>query len=200
MAETWRGASTSQSVVTPPSKIQQRFEDSKLGEIVISGLVALFIIAGVVSNIPNSAIGRAVQPPVTPVAQATGLAEIWSMFAPNPPRAINSLEARVTMADGTTRIWAFKPPGRGPDLVAFDRTRNFEYFLPMRPSLRPAYLLWVVRKLTSPHERAVRAQLIETSESMLPPGVEGPRTTTTTTLWTIVEKDLEYWRLMRTTN
>lgn len=122
------------------------------------------------------------------------------MFAPNPPRTLNSLEVRVTMADGTSRVWALEPPGRGPGLVAFDRPRNFEYFLPMRPNLRWAYVLWVVRKLTSPHERAVRAELLEISESMLPPGVEGPTTITTTTLWTIVEQDLEYWRTRRTSN
>ncbi|MGH3561017.1 MAG: hypothetical protein ACRDTN_04240 [Mycobacterium sp.] len=160
------------------SKIQQSFEESKLGEIVISGLVALFLTTSVIWNMPpDSAIRSALVPLVTPIGQATGLSQNLAPFAPDPVSTNDSLEVHVIMADGTSRVWKLEPPGRGlKRQFGWKHYRQFSYRLIEEPDVRPAYLHWVVRKLTGPGERAVRVELIDKREQMLPPNAQGPRT------------------------
>ena len=63
------------------STLQQRFEDSRVGKVVISGLVAVIMVVGVVWNIPDSPIRSALTPVVEPVAAAAGMDQYWAMYA-----------------------------------------------------------------------------------------------------------------------
>lgn len=166
------------------STLQKRFEESNLGEIVISGFVILFILTGIVSNMPYSSIGRGLWPIIEPLALSTGLSQTWTMYAPEPPTQIDTLEVRAYMADGSERVWVSEPPGFGMNfLFAYPRWRNLSFAVIRSADLHPGYVHWAVGKLINSSERVVRAELIEKDEYMLPPGVQGQGDVTYTTLY-----------------
>lgn len=68
------------SRVADPRTPQQRFEESRVGKVVISVFIALFMLIGVIWNIPDSPIGRGLQDMVKPVASVVGLDQNWGMY------------------------------------------------------------------------------------------------------------------------
>ena len=94
------------------STLQQRFEESDVGKVVISGLIAVFLLVGMVWNLPDSPISRSLGPRVQPVAGPTGLDQYWGMFAA-PSRRVDTVEVHVTMANGEDRVWTMQPGDRG---------------------------------------------------------------------------------------
>ena len=53
------------------STLQQRFEESRVGQVVISVLVVVIVILGAACNLPDSPIKRSLLPIVGPAAAAT---------------------------------------------------------------------------------------------------------------------------------
>jgi hypothetical protein len=151
------------------------FNGSQIAEGIVSGLVALIVFIGVVSNMPGGEIQRLLMPVVKPIAVATGLDQHWSMFAPNPPLRLNDLEVHVTLADGRHRVWT--PPqsdGRVMGVASSHRWRKLKETLVTDAEVRPEFAHWVMGELTEPDERAVRVQIILRTEDLPPPGASGP--------------------------
>jgi hypothetical protein len=148
---------------------------SQIADGVVSGLVALIVFIGAVSNMPGGEIQRLLIPVVKPIAAATGLDQHWSMFAPNPPRRLDHLEVRVTLADGRLRVWT--PPqsdGGVMGVASSHRWRKLKETVVTERQARPEFAHWVMGELTEPDERAVRIQIILRTEDLLPPGASGP--------------------------
>lgn len=156
------------STVGKLSTLQERFEASRAGKVVISGLVAAVVVTGVVSNLPDSPIKRSLMPVVKPLAMPMGLDQGWAMYAPNPNRRLETVEVHVRMADGENRVWTMEPGDRG--IGWWDRWLNLRYAALANPSVRPELARWVARELTEPTEHAVSVAVILHAKTLSPPG------------------------------
>ena len=150
-----------------PSTVQQRFEESNLGRVVISGLVAVFVLVGVVWNIPDSPVGQRLQALVKPVAAATGLDQYWGMYG-TPTKRLENVEVHVKMADGEDRVWTMRPDARG--VGWWDRWIMLKRAAMTDASFRPQLAHWVVRQVTGPTERAIAVSVVLRTENLSPPG------------------------------
>jgi len=159
------------------------FDRSPLGEGAISALIAVILLIGVVWNMPDSAIKRALVAPLEPIAVSTGLDQYWTMYAPDPPQRLENLEVHVTMADGVERVWTIQPRDRVVGVAAHHRWRKLKESLQTEPQIRPGWAHWVARRLTGPTERPVHVTMILKTEVLPPPGVSGRGETGTETLY-----------------
>src|SRR5690349_12979251 len=81
------------------------FDRRRIREAAISAMIVVILAIGVVSNLPDSAIARAVYPLLRPAALVSGLDQNWSMFSPTPPQRLEYLEVHVVMASGADKVW-----------------------------------------------------------------------------------------------
>ena len=148
---------------------QQRFEQSRAGKAVISAFVAVFVLVGVIWNIPDSPIGRGLQAVVKPVASVVGLDQNWGMYG-TPTRRVETIEVHVTMADGQDRVWTMQPGERG--VGWWDRWILLKRSATVDASIRPQLAHWVVRQVTRPDEHPVSVTMILRTENLSAPGDE----------------------------
>ena len=168
MTATWRASQRRACALTP----------SGMREIAVSAMIVMIVAIGVLFNLPDAAITRAVSPLLSSIALPLGLDQNWSMYAPNPPRRQEDIEVHVALADGSERAWA--PPRLNPIFgVAFShRWRRFKESLVTQPQIRPDFVRWVVRELTDPADRPVHVEMLLRTKELPPPGVsEAGRTT-----------------------
>lgn len=149
------------------STLQERFEESPAGKVVISGLVAVILIVGVVWNLPDSPISRKLQPLVAPVAAPAGLDQYWGMYG-TPDTRLETIEVQVRMANGENRIWTMQPGGRG--VGWWDRWLLLRRAVIHDASIRPQLARWVVREVTEPNEHAVGVTVVFRTENLPAPG------------------------------
>lgn len=168
------------------STVQQRFEESERGKVVISILVAAIVLAGIGWNLPDSPIKRGIAPLLKPIA-IVNLDQSWAVFAPSPPRRLDTVEVQVTMADGSSRLWRLEPGTRVDRLFASSHWERLMNIAVLAPDVRPGIARWVVREVTGPTERAVSVAMILHTQNLAPPG-EGGRGATATKI--LYEEDL----------
>ncbi len=149
------------------STLQQRFEESRVGKVVISGLVAVMVLVAVVWNVPDSPIRRSLLPLVEPVAAPAGLDQYWAMYA-SPSRRVEAVEVHVRMANGETRVWTMQPGERG--VGWWDRWIMLRRAVMVDASVRPQIARWVAREVTGPNERAAAVAVVLRTETLSPPG------------------------------
>jgi hypothetical protein len=156
---------------------------SRIREIATSAMIVVILAIGVVGNLPNAAITRAVSPLADRIALPLGLDQNWSMYAPNPPQRQENIEVHITMADGADKVWTL--PRLNPVFgVAFShRWRKFKESLVTEEQIRPDFVHWVVRELTGQGERPVHVEMLLRTEAIPPPGVSGPGRTAVQTLY-----------------
>lgn len=162
------------------STLQQRFEESRPGRLVISLLVVLLVTVGIAANLPDSAIKRSLVPAVEPVAVPIGLDQGWGMYA-DPSRRVDTIEVQVTMADGQVRVWTLRDGERG--VGWWDRWIMLSFAAVADSTLRPQLAHWVVREITEPNEQPVAVSVILRTETLTAPGDlrgEGTRRPTAT--------------------
>lgn len=150
------------------STLQQRFEESRIGKVVISALVAVFLLVGFVWNVPDSPIRRSLVPLVAPVAAPAGLDQYFGMYA-TPDRRLETVEVHVRMANGEDRVWTMQPGERG--VGWWDRWIMLRRAVMVDSSVRPQLARWVVREVTEPTERAVAVAVVLRTENLSQPGV-----------------------------
>ena len=156
------------------STIGQRFERSPVGEMVVSVVVVVVLAIGVVWSMPDAAVKRLLTPGLQPVATATGLEQDWRMYAPEPLQQVEYVEVRVTMIDGTQRVWTIPRGDRVVGAFTWYRWQKLKENLVGVPGIRAGLAHWVVRQLTRPSERAARLQMTLRAESLTAPGTNGP--------------------------
>jgi hypothetical protein len=152
------------------STLQQRFEESRIGEVLISILVVFVVAVGVAFNLPESPIQRALSPVVDPAATATYLNQHWALFAPTVPARTETIEVQVLMADGSVRVWTVEPedPMAGPISVA--RWKRLASFAVTNPEVRPGISRWAARHLTQSSEHPVRVAMVLRVQNLAAPG------------------------------
>ena len=149
------------------------FENSDVGQAVISALVSLILMIGVAWNLPASKIKDTLTPVLEPVAQAMGLEQVWKMYAPDVIRQLEFTNVQVTMADGSVRTW--EAPGGDKVIGPFVwyHWQKLKENLPRDPSSRADVAHWVVRQLTDPSEKPTRVQIAFRTVDISPPGQDG---------------------------
>ena len=164
------------------STLQQRFEESRTGQVMISCLVAAILFVGVAWNLPESPIKRSLVPFLKPTA-VVNLNQSWAVYAPSPIDRFNAVEVQVTMVDGASRVWTHEPGTRMDRLFASSHWEKlFEYVL-LDARARQGVARWVAQKLTGPSERAVGVVMLLRTNSLSPPGEAASTTTATKVLY-----------------
>ncbi|MEB3982868.1 hypothetical protein OQ968_16530 [Mycobacterium sp. 663a-19] len=173
LAATWLAVQHRARALNPP----------RIRESATSAMIVVILAIGVVWNLPDAAITRAVVPLLRPIALPLGLDQNWSMYAPNPPQRQENIEVHVAMADGSDKVWTL--PRLNPVFgVAFShRWRKFKETLLTEQQTRPDFVHWVVREMTRPGDHPVRVDMRLRTEDIPPPGVSGPRRTAVETLY-----------------
>jgi hypothetical protein len=85
--------------------LSERVERSPLGQLVISALIVLLLLAEIGTHLPESAVERSVSESSNQIIRVLGSEQAWGVFAPDPRPTSLQLYARVTFTDGTTAIW-----------------------------------------------------------------------------------------------
>lgn len=152
------------------SGLQQRFEDSRGGKVVISAFVALFVLVGVVWNVPDSPIRRGLMPAVEPVAAPVGLDQYWGMYG-NPSKRAETVEVQVKMADGQIRVWAMEPGADG--MGWWDRWIMLRRAVMTDANVRPQVARWAVREVTEPGDHPVAVAVVLRTQNLTAPGEDG---------------------------
>jgi hypothetical protein len=147
--------------------LQQRFEDTHVGRVVVGVLIAVVLFIGIVWNLPDSPITRALIPAAKPVAAAIGLDRYWGMYG-TPDTRVESVEVQVKMANGETRIWSMQPGGRG--VGWWDRWILLRRAVISDASVRPQLAHWVVGQVAKPSEKPVDVTVLFRTENLSAPG------------------------------
>jgi hypothetical protein len=96
---------------------------------------------------------------------------------------LETVEVHVMMADGADRVWTF--PSGDPLIgqFAWYRWRKLKESVADEKQIRADVAQWVVRELTTPTDEPMRVQMIVRTETLPPPGSDGPRTAAVKTLY-----------------
>lgn len=143
--------------------LQERIEASRVGRWVLSALLAATLASVAIWNMPQSELREKLTPVVQPYVNATGLDQIWNLFAPNPPRRTFQVVARIQYADGSLALW--QPPRN-------DRWRKWLGSIrsdSSRHLWRPT-AAWIAGHHDDGGRRTVRVDLIQRHRDLLPPG------------------------------
>jgi hypothetical protein len=150
------------------------FDRSRLSKAAISAMIVIILACGVMSNLPDSAITRAVYPLLRPVTLASGLDQNWSMFAPTPPQRLEYLEVHVVMANGADKVWTVPRRNRIMGVAFSHRWRKFKEALVTNADIRPDFAHWVVRQVSEPGDQPARVDMVLRTQHLPPPGVQEP--------------------------
>ena len=154
---------------------QQRLEESAFGRGVISTLLIVTVIAVAATNLPDSSLRRGLMQPGQPFLNALGLDQNWSVFAPDPRRAVLDVYALVTFEDGKVTRWHFP---RNNSVIGSYRDYRWgkwqeAMIVPSNGNLlwRSA-ALWAAGREARPGHAVVRVTLMERTSPLAPPGAQ----------------------------
>jgi hypothetical protein len=164
-------------------QLQERFEQSRGGRLLISAFIVVTLACVLVSNLPAGRAQQRAYDIAQPYLLASGLDQSWRIFAPNPRSEVLYLEARVVRADGSVSIW--RTPTSGPLIGGYrdSHWRKFVEHAVLRdngtpdggwPALWRTIALYVARQ-EGGHDgaRPVQVTLIRRWAQEIPPG-KGP--------------------------
>ncbi len=143
---------------------------SELREAFASFGIIIVLTVAVIWSIPGSPIKDVMAPPLQPIARFTGLDQAWGMFSPNPPLSVPEVETAVLYDSGARRVWKLDGDRSLVGQFYWDRWRKFKEQLINEPVTRPAYAMWVVRKLMQPGEHPVGVTIFSDTRRLRPPG------------------------------
>ncbi|MCX8554947.1 hypothetical protein OS121_07530 [Mycolicibacterium mucogenicum] len=158
----------------PRSLGRPTFRGSELREAFASFGIIIVLTVAVIWSIPGAPIKDAMAPPLQPIARFTGLDQTWGMFSPNPPLAVPEVETAVLYDSGARRVWKLEGDRSLAGQFHWDRWRKFKEQLINEPVTRPAYALWVARKMMRPGEHPVGVTIFSDTRKLRPPGSNAP--------------------------
>lgn len=165
------------------STLQQRFEESRVGEVVISGLVAVILFVCVVWNLPDAEMKRKLTPMITPFVLATGLDQGWQMFAPDPPHRLDVLLVHVTMSDGAERIWTFRPGDKVVGSFRWYHWQKMREAAVWQHESQQGFAHYIARQLAGPAEQPVRVRMVLRQQPLAAPGTNSADPPTERTIY-----------------
>ena len=162
--------------------LQERIESSRTGRLLISAFVVTVVAGMLAFNLPDGAFKERAVKAAGPYANALGIAQSWTMFAPYPRNEVFFLEARATHADGSVSTW--RPPFRGALIGGYSDShwRKFAEHAVIRAQsdLDGWRQLWtplaryVAREETRGASPVTSVTLVKRSGAIRPPGTTGP--------------------------
>ena len=160
------------------TSLQERFERTSVGRILISLFLIVTFVTLLTANLPESRLQSVLLDADRYYVYGAGLDESWGVFAPDPRREVIEVSARVAFADGSTKTFHVRK--RDPvigEYVDYRWLKWVEYVV----SPASADQLWkpaaayFARKLATPSKRPVRVSLHERWYDLQPPGeIHGP--------------------------
>jgi hypothetical protein len=149
---------------------QERIEASDIGRALISAFVVITLVVIVAANLPASELKTKLTRVAGPYTDATGLNQVWGVFAPDPRRQVLLVEARIEYADGSTEVW--RPP-RGPPFPNSYRDVRWRKWVEVVPLALPQTALWLARSHTHDGRVPTHVEIVQRRYKLLPPG-NGP--------------------------
>jgi len=141
---------------------------SPRSRVVLSIVIAVYLIAIALANLPPSSFKEDLMKVDDPVLNALGARQVWSVFAPDPSRVVIGTEVRFRYADGRIGRWRIEKrnPVIGPyrDYRWLKLGENAEGL-----NVGPALVDWAVRERAGPG-RVVQAALVRSVRPIAPPG------------------------------
>ena len=151
-----------------------RFEESRLGRVLLSLVMAVLVVAVVIWNLPAGRPREELRPAAAHVLLPLGLDQDWALFAPDPRGFSVGVEARLTYADGRRRVVV--PPHNGRVVAPYRTYRWQKYVERLRAddyaSLWEPTARWYARE----HGPGVtRVELVRTFRDAAKPGAADGR-------------------------
>lgn len=151
----------------------ERFESSTVGRVLLTLLMAVLAVAVLLWNLPAGKPREAVRPAAAHVLFPIGLDQDWALFAPEPRAFSVAVFARLTYADGRSRVRV--PPHNGHLLGPYRNYRWQKYVERLRAD--DYSTLWepTARWLADDAGPGVtRVELVRTFQDVVTPGTKGP--------------------------
>jgi hypothetical protein len=165
-------------------EVPERAERTLFGQAVISAVVVILLTTGVVWCLPGSILKRKLEPVVSPVAITVGLDQYWGVFAPNPPRQVETIEVHVMFPDGRDLLSRVAP--RGEPLIgqySWYHWQKLKENLVRNPGLRPSFCRWVARQVAGSGSAPNRVVMVLRTVTLPPPGTAVAAQTSATVLY-----------------
>ena len=171
-------------IVAGLRQAQERSERTLFGQGVISALILVVLATGVIWCLPDSVLKQRLRPAVTPVALGLGLDQYWGVFAPNPPRQVDTISVVVTRSDGREIVWNIP---HGDPLVgqySWYHWQKIKENLLRTPSLRSPFARWVAGQVAP--GSAAKVRMIRHTVTLPPPGSSAQSRTSETVIYSAV--------------
>ena len=157
------------------TNLQERFEASDIGRMLISAALIFTIIGLVVWNLPGGKLQQRLIPVERPYFQAAGLDQGWGVFAPDPRQTTNDFYARLDYPNGSQIVWRYP---LGNPLLATYRTFRWQKWSE-HVTIDVQYLLaptaqWLVRTKVRDGQHPVEVTLVQRFADTPPPDSKAP--------------------------
>jgi hypothetical protein len=151
---------------------------SDAGRVAISAAIVVVLTAMVTANLPDSWLKQRLGHVADPVIDATGLVQVWGVFAPDPRRQSVDIEARIRFSDGTTGVW--HDPEGSPLLddywlVRWRKLLEWAIADAYKDTLWQPLAAFVAREAATTGKRPVEVTLVRRWSDLRPPGSEPSR-------------------------
>ncbi len=152
--------------------MQERFERSRAGRVLISLFVLLMLVTILTANLPASYLQDRLLKVDHPYLYAVDMEQNWGVFAPDPRQQTVDVLGRVTFADGSHETW--RVPRRNPvvgEYIDYRWLKWTEWVVsPAYPELQKPAAIYIARHLAKPGRRPVRVALIDRSHGIVAAG------------------------------
>ncbi len=154
------------------TSLQERFERSRAGRVVISLFVIATLVTVLTANLPASRLQTVLLKADHPYLYGADMEQNWGVFAPDPRQETVNVLAQVTFADGSVKTW--QVPRRNPVVGEYIDYRwlKWEEFV-VSPQYRQLYrpaAIYAARREATPQHRPVQVIIVDRSHPILPAG------------------------------
>jgi hypothetical protein len=155
--------------------LQERLEASDWGRAAISAFIGITLATLLVIQLQGSHLRAQALELANPYSAALGLDQDWAVFAPEPRRIVIDMQARISYADGSTRVWHV--PVSNDFVGSYWDYRWLKYMetaiKDVNQRLWVPFAIWVARRERS-SSPTVKVELIRRWSDLTPPGRRGP--------------------------
>jgi hypothetical protein len=162
----------SEELSEPAPSLQERLEWSRFGRALISVFLVVTLAGATLENLPQSRLRTDALRVAQPYLNATGLEQVWGVFAPEPRRESIALRALVSYANGSTQTW--RTPTSNPVIGSYwdyhwQKWQEWALDENHRQLWRPA-ALFIARDVDRQGRHPVRVTLLRLTSIIEPPG------------------------------
>jgi hypothetical protein len=152
--------------------LQERFESTALGRIVISIFLLIVLVTLVTANLPDSTLQEDLLKADKYILYGAALDQSWEVFAPDPRRETIHVQAQIRFSDGSQKTWEINR--RNPVIGSYEDYRWLkwaEYVVsPAYPELSRPIAVYLARKYDSPGRHPTQVTLTNRWYALQPPG------------------------------